>query len=101
MDWSTMIKEFGFAGLVFGAFMFLLKWVLNQQTQILKQSDEQNTRWQKVICEHTERADISRQQLLSQTICIADRQDKDHRAFADQQSRICNELAGLSARIDK
>jgi len=49
IDWVTLIPQVGFGGIIFAAFMFLLKWVLKTQEKILDNSKEERDASQSVI----------------------------------------------------
>lgn len=49
MTEANILTQFGIAGLLFVAFMFLLKWVLKTQDKILADAKEERTTWQNVI----------------------------------------------------
>jgi len=40
-EWTILIPQLGFGGVIFTAFMFLLKWVLKTQEKILDNSKEE------------------------------------------------------------
>lgn len=46
---GKIITQFGFSGLIFAAFMVLLKWVLKQQEKILENAKEERITSQKMI----------------------------------------------------
>lgn len=48
-DWATLIPQIGFGGVIFTAFMFLLKWVLKTQEKILDNSKEERVTSQSVV----------------------------------------------------
>lgn len=48
VNWE-IVGQWGFGLLFFVAFMFLLKWVLKTQSEILKNAKEEREQWQKVI----------------------------------------------------
>jgi len=49
VDWGTLIPQLGFGGVIFLAFMFLLKWVLKTQEKILDNAKEERASGQVVI----------------------------------------------------
>jgi len=49
VEWGTLIPQLGFGGVVFVAFMFLLKWVLKTQEKILDNSKQERDTSQSVV----------------------------------------------------
>ena len=44
-----ILSNFGVAGLIFAAFMVLLRWVLKQQAKLLDDAKEERQIWQKMV----------------------------------------------------
>jgi len=92
VDWLTIISQVGFGGIIFGAFMFLLKWVLKTQEKILDNSKEERATSQSVVqgfLKTLEQINITSNEYHKQSTEAHAYQRAEHEKIMDGLNNVC------------
>lgn len=96
-------KELGMTAIVFIPFMFLLKWVLQEVSAILKRECEERVAWQNIISNFQ----ISQTQLGEQHRAFMEQvseahrfQREEHKAMADEHQQMIETLGRINGYKD-
>ena len=87
-----IITQFGFAGLIFVAFMFLLKWVLRTQETVLADAKEERASWQTIMSNYQrslEATSIQAAEFHKQVTEAHGYQREEHGKVLEGLSKLC------------
>ena len=91
IQWNALIPQLGFGGVIFVAFMFLLKWVLKTQDKVLDNSKEERVTNQLVVqgfLKQLEQMNIQSSESHKQTTEAHNYQRGEHEKFMDEMSNV-------------
>ena len=104
MPVGDIITQFGFAGLIFIAFMFLLKWVLKTQEKILTDAKEERASWQTVMNnfqKNIETTSVQASEFHKQVTEAHSYQREEHNKILEGLNNVCNGIKGHTDCLDK
>ena len=89
---GELITQFGIGGLIFLAFMFLLRWVLKTQEKILIDARDERQSWQTIISTHQTNLtslNNAQREIISQMSEAHRYQRDEHKEMIDNLKGIC------------
>ena len=92
VDWGTVISQLGFGGVIFAAFMVLLRWVLRTQEKILDSSREERVTAQLVnhgYLKSIEQMNIQSSEFHKQVTDAHTFQRSEHEKMLEGLNKVC------------
>jgi hypothetical protein len=92
VQWNALIPQLGFGGVIFVAFMFLLKWVLKTQDKVLDNSKEERATSQLVVqgfLKTLEQMNIQSSESHKQVTEAHNYQRAEHEKLMESLSEVC------------